>query len=123
IQTGNLTLNLDEFDFNDLLDETIITINDTVTTHKLEVVRPGNQIMFNGDRQRIEQVLINLVNNAVKYSPRANKVIMTVTDTVDKITVAVKDFGIGIAKNQQQKIFSRFYRVEDISPSISGLGI
>jgi signal transduction histidine kinase len=48
---------------------------------------------------------------------------MTVSDTDDKIRVAVKDFGIGIAKSQQQKIFSRFYRVEDTSPSISGLGI
>ncbi|WP_426671464.1 PAS domain S-box protein [Mucilaginibacter sp. McL0603] len=123
IQTGNLTLNLDVFDFNDLLDETIITINDTIATHDLELIKPGNPVMLNGDRQRIEQVLINLVNNAVKYSPRANKVIMTVTDTDDKIQVAVKDFGIGIAKNQQQKIFSRFYRVEDTSPSISGLGI
>jgi PAS domain S-box-containing protein len=123
IQTGNLTLNVDVFDFNDLLDETIITINDTITTHHLELIKPSHSVMLNGDRQRLEQVLINLVNNAVKYSPRANKVIMTVTDTDDKITVAVKDFGIGIAKKQQQKIFSRFYRVEDVSPSISGLGI
>jgi PAS domain S-box-containing protein len=123
IQTGNLTLNLGVFDFNDLLDETIITIDDTVATHELELIRPDNQIIINGDKQRIEQVLINLVNNAVKYSPKADKVIMTVTDTDDNIKVAVKDFGIGIAKNQQKKIFSRFYRVDDISPSISGLGI
>jgi PAS domain S-box-containing protein len=123
IQTGNLTLNLGVFDFNDLLDETIITIDDTVATHELELIRPNNQIIINGDKQRIEQVLINLVNNAVKYSPKADKVIMTVTDTDDNIKVAVKDFGIGIAKNQQKKIFSRFYRVDDINPSISGLGI
>ena len=123
IQTGNLTLNSAVFDFNDLLDETAITISDTITTHYLELSKPSDPVMLNGDRQRIEQVLINLVNNAVKYSPGANKVVMTVTDTDDKIRVAVKDFGIGIAKSHQQKIFSRFYRVEDVSPSISGLGI
>jgi PAS domain S-box-containing protein len=123
IQAGKLALNMDKFDFNDLLDELVITINDTISTHDLELIKPSYTVMLNGDKQRIEQVLINLVNNAVKYSPRANKVIMTVTVTDDKIRVAVKDFGIGIAKNQQQKIFSRFYRVEDISPSISGLGI
>lgn len=123
IQAGKLALNLDKFDFNDLLDELMITINDTIYTHDLELIKPSYTVMLNGDKQRIEQVLINLVNNAVKYSPGANKVIMTVTNTDGKIRVAVKDYGIGIAKNQQQKIFSRFYRVEDISPSISGLGI
>jgi len=75
------------------------------------------------DSQRIEQVIINLLSNAIKYSQGDGKVIVKLTKTNSDVTVGIQDFGIGIASNKLAYIFSRFYRVEDLNPNISGLGI
>jgi signal transduction histidine kinase len=58
-----------------------------------------------GDKERIEQVLINLLNNAVKYSPDGDRVIVRVSAGQEQATVSVQDFGKGIAEAHQQKIF------------------
>jgi signal transduction histidine kinase len=123
IQTGKLPLNFEEFKFNEVLNDVITTANDTITTHKIEVIKNAQNIVINGDKQRIEQVLINLITNAVKYSPKAKKVFVTVDEVNNNLRVSVKDFGIGIAADQQDKIFSRFYRVEGTGSTFSGLGI
>jgi signal transduction histidine kinase len=56
--------------------------------------------------------LTNLLTNAIKYSPAANEIEVASTMSDNKLTIAVKDFGIGINKTEQEKIFERFYRVE-----------
>lgn len=76
------------------------------------------------DKQRIEQVLFNLISNAVKYSQADNRVVIHLPAPADnKVRVSVQDFGMGIAPHHQQNIFSRFYRAEELSSHISGLGI
>jgi PAS domain S-box-containing protein len=75
------------------------------------------------DSQRIEQVIVNLLSNAIKYSQGEGKIIVKLTKTNNDVTVSIQDFGIGIASNKLAHIFSRFYRVEDLNPNISGLGI
>src|SRR6266702_6422836 len=77
-----------------------------------------------GDRDRLGQVLINLLNNAIKYSPQASTVLVRVTKDQNNALVSVQDFGIGIAKEHQQKIFERFYQVTDPEErTYPGLGI
>jgi len=67
--------------------------------------------------------LINLINNAIKYSPGADKIIVNAELADKKVSVSVTDFGIGIATDQLDRIFSRFYRVENLAAHMSGLGI
>ena len=77
-----------------------------------------------GDRDRIGQVLINLLNNAIKYSSQADRVLVRVAKDQHKVVVSVQDFGIGIAKKHQHKIFERFYQVTDAEEkTYPGLGI
>jgi len=77
-----------------------------------------------GDKERVGQVLINLITNAVKYSPRADRIIVHLTPTHETLTVSVQDFGIGIPKAHQEKVFERFYRVSsDQDRTYPGLGI
>ncbi len=64
------------------------------------------------DRERISQVLINLLTNAVKYSPNSKAIIIKNFMEDNQVVVSVHDTGIGINKNDQEKIFERFYRVE-----------
>lgn len=123
IQSGQLHLNINEFDIDSLIDETISAFQIISVDHK--IVRNGaslNQII-SADRQRIEQVLMNLLSNATKYSPDAKEVIIDAKKTNSELIIKVKDFGIGIAKEDQTRIFDRFYRTKQMSVLISGFGL
>ena len=122
IQAGKLQFNLSEFDFDQLVKDGVDSIQPTAMHHTIEIVGKAN-VKVGGDRNRLEQVFTNLLTNAIKYSPQADKVIVTVKRTDTTVEVAVQDFGIGIAQEKQAKIFERFYRVESSAKSFSGLGI
>ena len=76
-----------------------------------------------GDEHRIEQVLINFITNAIKYAPGVNRVEMKITTEDKNVRFSVRDFGIGIAEDQQSKVFEKFYRVDETSMRFQGLGI
>jgi two-component system phosphate regulon sensor histidine kinase PhoR len=69
--------------------------------------------MINGDPDRLEQVLINLVDNAIKYSPAGSPVSVTVSGSAEEAQFGVTDRGIGISEDQMELIFDRFYRVDN----------
>jgi signal transduction histidine kinase len=76
------------------------------------------------DKERIGQVLVNLITNAIKYSPNANKVIITSKKTKEEILIGVQDFGMGIPKEQQTLVFERFFRSQGKKEKkIEGLGL
>ncbi|HEX5024060.1 MAG TPA: PAS domain-containing protein [Agriterribacter sp.] len=111
IKSGSLVLNKEDFPMNDLIEE-IIT--------EIEHINPGcvinfstsSTLMVHADRGRIGQVLINLLTNAIKYSPDDCEIFVESKLTRNNVTISVKDSGIGISKKDQEKIFERFYRVE-----------
>ena len=77
-----------------------------------------------GDKDRIAQVLLNLLTNAVKYSPDADSIEVFLEEKNKKAVIRVVDHGIGIDKKDYQKIFERFYRVEGKSEqTYPGFGI
>lgn len=122
IQAGKLELNITEFNFDELVDSCIESIGHISEFHNVQ--KHGNAaVMVKGDRNRIEQVLMNYLTNAAKYSPKSDKIIVNVTCINNEIQVGVTDFGIGITKEKQGRIFERFYRVEDKNHSFPGLGI
>jgi PAS domain S-box-containing protein len=123
IETGHLPLSFTEFDLVHLVLEVIELTQYTTKTHRIVMCPEVESIMVFADKQRIEQVIINLLSNAIKYSPNKMLVNVTVGIIHDKARVSVQDFGMGIDKDQQERIFSRFYRVEELAAHISGLGI
>lgn len=123
IEAGKLQFSNEEFNIISALLNAIELIEHT---------HPGNKISFNstskistvrGDSHRIEQVMINLLTNAIKYSPAPAQIEVSVTNNQDEMYVSVKDNGYGIETTKVNHIFSRFYRVENTNPTISGLGI
>ncbi|MFL5626146.1 MAG: ATP-binding protein, partial [Ktedonobacteraceae bacterium] len=123
IQTGKLTAQEEAFDLADVVRNIVETLQATTQTHQLVLAEAMHAEVF-GDKDRIEQVLINLLTNALKYSPRATCVNIRVSTDHEQAVVSVQDFGIGIAEAHQQKIFERFYQVTDpMERTFPGLGI
>ncbi len=123
IETGKLQFKEDSFDFNALVIEITEEMQRTTEKHEL-VMKLGKTCTVLGDRDRIGQVLINFIGNAIKYSPDSKQVVITTTSYHRKATVSVEDFGIGIAKDNQSKVFERFFRGnEKEQESYPGLGL
>jgi len=123
LETGQLVYRAKRVVVDDLVQETVENVQGTTQTHHL-LLQGQTQAEVFGVRDRIGQVLINLLTNAIKYSPHANTVVMCVAKDHNKVLVSVQDFGIGIAKEHQHKIFERFYQVTDAEEkTYPGLGI
>jgi signal transduction histidine kinase len=110
IETGTLDLKKEKFSLNELAIETVEDILYTNTRHSINLYHDFHGNIF-GDKDRIGQVMINFLTNAIKYSPDSDKIDVTVRKVSDKeIGFCVRDYGIGIEKSEQKKIFERFYR-------------
>jgi two-component system, OmpR family, phosphate regulon sensor histidine kinase PhoR len=81
------------------------------------------EILVNGNEERLEQVLMNLINNAAKYSPENKEIIIRAETNKTSALVSVIDFGIGMSEADQKLIFERFYRVDGLEFSRPGLGM
>jgi two-component system CheB/CheR fusion protein len=104
-------LSKENFNINELISELSGDIQSTNSFHKI-IFTPGIETSLFADKDRISQVLINLIVNAIKYSPKADKVIISTQLQTDEIIVSVQDFGIGIDTDDHKKVFERFYRVQ-----------
>ena len=123
MQTNQLSFTEEPFDFDVLTREIVENIQQSTPRHSIQVNGYIGRTVV-GDRERLGQVLLNLITNAIKYSPPESRVLVHLSTTVDQLTVRVQDFGIGIPKHQQAKIFERFYRVyENNDTTYPGLGI
>ena len=111
IETGSLHMVKENFQINKLAEEIIKDIQITTSTHKI-IFDPDSDALVFADRDRISQVLINLLINSIKYSPHAKEVIIKTRLTKEDIVVSIRDFGIGIDVDDHDKIFERFYRVQ-----------
>ena len=109
IETGSLQLNLEQFYIADTIKEIAEELETTIQTHKIIIHQHSNPVVY-ADKDRIAQVFINLFTNAIKYSPKANEVIVDIDTKGNNLLVSIKDFGIGISSDDLARIFERFYR-------------
>jgi len=124
IETGKLELKNEFFSLTELVKEAVEDISITNPNHTVNV-HPELSCNIYGDRGRIEQVIINLVTNAIKYSAQGENIDVYIREASDNcVDVSVKDNGIGIDKHEHQKIFERFYRVDGkVEETYAGFGI
>ncbi|GHO41875.1 PAS domain-containing sensor histidine kinase [Ktedonospora formicarum] len=123
IQAGKLEYRQEMVDLGVLLREVVETMQQTHSSHTI-VVRGTLHSSLMGDRDRLGQVFTNLLSNAIKYSPGAETIEMDLRASEDAVTIRVQDHGLGIPREQCDKIFDRFYRV--VGPrqrAIPGLGM
>jgi heavy metal sensor kinase len=108
-----------------LATEAIDQMNLLAVEKQISLERPaGPAVLVAGDRDRLKQVLVNLVDNAIKYTPAGGQVWVRVSSEADNAILAVEDTGVGIKPDHQDKVFERFYRVSpDRGESGAGLGL
>ncbi|WP_432708624.1 PAS domain S-box protein [Pedobacter sp.] len=110
INSGKLQYNSQEFELQPMLSELVEDLQRTSSKHHLkEIYKPTGTVY--ADKDRIEQVVINLITNAIKYSPESDQVIIRCEQIDEEIVVSIQDFGVGISKSNQFKVFEQFYRV------------
>ena len=122
INAGKMVYNMQPLNFRKLVLGAIDTIQQTSSTHRI-VLKGNEEIEFVGDYLRLEQVLQNFLSNAVKYSPKADQVVVEYKTEMGNIVVSVQDFGIGIARKDFSRLFDRYYRVDNSSMRFEGLGL
>jgi len=122
MESGKMKLNVRPFSFEDMLNNSIDNIQQIFPDHT--ILRKGSaNIIYPGDEMRLEQVIVNYLTNAIKYSPDKREI--EVESIVDEswLEVRVTDYGIGISKELQEQLFEKFFRVEESSNRFQGLGI
>jgi PAS domain S-box-containing protein len=123
IEAGNLEYAEEPIELNALILEIVETIYQTNSTHTISIHGTAQKQVI-GDCDRLGQVFINLITNAIKYSPNAKTVDVSITNAEDEIVVSVRDYGIGIPQEHQSKVFERFYRIYDAKEkTFPGLGM
>jgi signal transduction histidine kinase len=124
LQEGRIELHLEPIDLRDLVRRVAADIRPTLTRHTLNVKLPAAPLAVLGDVTRLEQVLFNLITNAVKYSPAGGAVEVVAARADGFATVTVLDRGIGIPADAFPQLFSPFYRAPNaVSKQIGGMGI
>lgn len=122
IEAGKLTLRKEIFEICELVKQTIDIISHANTDFIFNLNTVVESQTYIGDAQRLEQVLVNLLTNAIRYSGGNNKIEISLLKENGYLKIGVKDYGLGIEPENLEHIFSRFYRADN-NDRISGLGL
>jgi signal transduction histidine kinase len=123
-ELGVLELRLTEFDLNDLLDVQVTLYSAQSSVHELVLTPSPEPVVIRGDPDRLAQVVGNLLSNAIKYSPDGGKVEVTASLIRSEGWIWVRDRGLGIPRDQQDRVFTKFFRGEAARKrAISGTGL
>jgi PAS domain S-box-containing protein len=109
IQSGHLELQLAQFDLQELIMSVAERARLVAPSHIIDV-EPHVPLMVRADHERLEQVIFNLVDNAIKYSPKGEKIQMSADIVGDEVWVSVHDWGVGIPDDKLPHIFERWYQ-------------
>ncbi|MCY6485573.1 HAMP domain-containing sensor histidine kinase [Clostridium aestuarii] len=120
-ENENLTLNKSNFDISDVIKNIVLNFESEYINKNIimKIECDENQMIF-GDKDKISQVCVNLISNALKYTVTGGKVEISVKGELDYIELSIKDNGIGIAKEDLPYIFERFYRADKSRNRLTG---
>jgi signal transduction histidine kinase len=124
LESGQLSIECERLDVVALTRSVIEEVLPTLEQHRIEACFPEAPLLVSGDALRLEQVLRNLLHNAVKYSPAGGTIVVEAAAHQGQAQIAVRDEGIGIPEEALPQLFSRYYRAPNVDArSISGLGL
>jgi signal transduction histidine kinase/CHASE3 domain sensor protein len=112
MESGRLVLDPRPLDLGSVVERILSPFRAMAATHTLRAKLPGSLPVVWGDPDKVEQILTNLVGNAIKYSPGGGEVLVTVQHDGDSVQVSVRDQGIGMSPRDMGQLFEKFYRVD-----------
>jgi PAS domain S-box-containing protein len=121
INAGKMNYTMGQFNFGQMLIESIESLQYSAS-HEI-ILESIVDVTFTGDHYRLEQVMNNFLTNAIKYSPPGTKILVNSKVEQGNILVSVQDFGIGIEPQNLDKLFDRYYRVDNTGMRFDGLGL
>lgn len=126
IELGKMALNLTNLSLRDLIAEVINSLRPIAAEKRLEIVvkevEAGTQIR--GDYAKLEQVIVNLLDNAIKFTSPGGRITIAMQHDAQFLKTSIRDTGVGIPLEKRSQIFDRFYRIEQESPSkVNGTGL
>lgn len=126
IQSGHVIMRRERLSMNSIVGQAIEEVQAFAHHHKIVVSGWVNTPII-GDPIRLSQVLVNLLSNAMKYSPTSDRVVVKVSETRDKVIISVQDFGIGIPAKERVRIFEPYFRSQNAQredvPGGLGMGL
>lgn len=125
LEQGHLRLDFQPLDLVPLAQRVVNEVQALLPVHHhLQMAQSHPSVMVRGDEMRLEQVLENLLHNAIKYSPDGGLIEVRVEQDAAEIRLLVSDEGIGIPQDAQAQVFERFFRAANVGrQQISGLGV
>jgi signal transduction histidine kinase len=126
IEAGRVRLEIEPVQVTSIVGEVCDSLGETIRERGLDLTIDADPAVptVQADRNRLIQILMNLLSNAYRYTPSGGSITVSVQPTDDAVLVAVTDTGIGIAPEDQEKIFERFYRVDhDLVNQQAGTGL
>ena len=124
LDAGDLQVDLAPVDVRSLVSDVVETARgEVVDGHDLVLDLPESPLAARTDPDKLRQVLVNLVDNAVRFSPNGGRVTVGAARRGEMIVLTVADQGVGIPYTEQQRIFSKFYRVGDAQTGGTGVGL
>jgi PAS domain S-box-containing protein len=121
-ETGNLGIRPAEIDLSSIVQAAVATANAHRTGHAVKLEAPSEPLLVWADAARVQQVLTNLLNNALAYSPEGSPIVVRLEPDAEQVRVAVQDRGRGIPADEQSRVFEPFYRASDAGGG-RGLGL
>jgi signal transduction histidine kinase len=125
VHNGRATLQLEEVDVGALIDEVVHSLGNLAgDRHRVVNLVNGNTPPVAADPDKLGRIILNLVGNAIKYSPDGGEVVLSARGVGRDVELVVQDEGLGIPADARERIFDRFYRVETPrSRNINGTGL
>ena len=124
IESGHFALDLHPVNLSDLTVAAADELAPMLAVHQIDCSAVESGIMIVGDEQRLEQAILNLLQNAIKYSPEGGPITVSLRRDNNWVVLAVTDQGIGIPTGARDSLFQLFYRASNVvGSSISGVGL
>jgi two-component system phosphate regulon sensor histidine kinase PhoR len=121
IEQHRIPLKMEQLNVVDVVAETVQTMRKRIEKKQLELVLPQKRhVMMEADKDRLRQILLNLVTNAIAYTPDKGRIEISLIERENELDLIVSDTGIGISEKDLPRIFERFYRVDKARSRQSG---
>lgn len=124
-ETGNIQLNMGKVSPKEIINYAINTIKPVAEQKDIEINQRIPSLVYDviADKEKTAWVLVNLLSNAIRYSPRGSNVLVTIDNIESKVLISVIDYGRGIEDQYKDKIFNRYFQVPGIKKEGTGLGL